>query len=458
MHGVVANLLPTRTTRVLLVTPPQRRSGCAAAQPPAAEAAAGGGGGSDGGSRKSRAPPSAEQGTQPLQSAPDERQSALQDWPRDPQDRDSRGRDSKDRPAAAWRERLSASGVPRVGSVGSLRDLGSGAAAKLGRFAQDVTTTSRSMLRTGTGSGGLRGRSTSATAGSTNLVTGSSLTWSLVGRSSITWAVDAVANVLQVTMHRVNTCASLNARQRRAGHNIRIADCVIEFNLCNEVQQLSWLPQAAGAARGVTAWKGRLVAHAKATDASNSASFPAPFQAPPFNMGKEWCSIAPAAMLAELCRHVLQSRQLACSGACRLPPASQPAANWFAHQRRAAAWVPVTAVHLLNILAACARLMTKGTAAIPATQMHLGHEVGRFLAATAAAAPHISCHAAAPLPPPRRLDHLPQGMIRQQVRSRQCLLRDRRGAVRLQSVRNCCLLVAVAVANTQHRLHHHLRQ
>jgi hypothetical protein len=54
------------------------------------------------------------------------------------------------------------------------------------------------------------------------------------------------------------------------------------------------------------------------------------------------------------------------------------------------------------------------------------------------------------------LDQLPQGMVWQQVFGRQRLPCDRRGVVGLQPLRNGALVVALAVADAQHRLAHHL--
>lgn len=99
MHAVVANLLPTRTTRVLLITPPAPKAADAAdAEQP------GSGSGSGGASQPAERPP-------PQPAAAEEA--------------------AKDCPQPPWRARLSAGSVPHSGSASSLRDLGAGAAAKV---------------------------------------------------------------------------------------------------------------------------------------------------------------------------------------------------------------------------------------------------------------------------------------------------------------------------------------
>jgi hypothetical protein len=116
VHAVVANLLPTRTTRVLLITPLP-----AAAATQQDTSSGGGGGGNeshdagDGRGGVSSASASAAGSDQPA-SLP---QPAAGGLP------------AKDRPVSPWRPRLSTSSLPRVGSAGSLLDLGAGAAAKV---------------------------------------------------------------------------------------------------------------------------------------------------------------------------------------------------------------------------------------------------------------------------------------------------------------------------------------
>ncbi len=108
MHAVVANLLPTRTTRVLLVTPPPPDAAPAAAaadmdhgtaerQQQQQEPADGANGGADG--------------------------SAARDG--------SSSQQLSNQAAAGWRGRFSPAALPKSASAGSLRELGAGAAAKV---------------------------------------------------------------------------------------------------------------------------------------------------------------------------------------------------------------------------------------------------------------------------------------------------------------------------------------